>query len=105
MLKLTKLSQYKSNKINMDKNNLVTVQDLQKVMEEIISEIVLITEKKPTQKEWLRSVEVMEMLSISTGTLQNLRINMQIPFTKLGGTLFYERKEILKVLNDNKRAA
>jgi len=86
----------------MDKNNLVTVQDLQKVMEEIISEIVLITEKKPTQKEWLRSVEVMEMLSISTGTLQNLRINMQIPFTKLGGTLFYERKEILKVLNDNK---
>jgi hypothetical protein len=89
----------------MDKNNLVTVQDLQKVMEEIISEIVLITEKKPTQKEWLRSVEVMEMLSISTGTLQNLRINMQIPFTKLGGTLFYERKEILKVLNDNKRAA
>jgi len=89
----------------MNKNNLVTVQDLQKMKEEIISQIALMTDKATSQKEWLRSAEVMEMLSISTGTLQNLRINMQIPFTKLGGTLFYERKEILKVLNDNKRAA
>ena len=89
----------------MDKNNLVTVQDLQKAKEEIFSEIALITEKTTTHKEWLRSAEVMEMLSISTGTLQNLRINDEIPYTKIGGTLFYERKEILKVLSDNKRAA
>ena len=89
----------------MDKNNLVTVQDLQKMKEEIISEIALITDKKITQKEWLRSMEVMEMLSISTGTLQNLRINDEIPYTRIGGTLYYERKAILKVLNDNKRAA
>jgi hypothetical protein len=47
----------------------------------------------------------MEMLSVSTGTLQNYRINDDIPFTKIGGTLYYERKAILKVLNDNKSAA
>ena len=89
----------------MDKNNLVTVQDLQKMKEEIISEIALIKGKTITQKEWLRSAEVMQMLSISTGTLQNLRINGEIPYTKIGGTLYYERKAILKVLNDNKKAA
>ena len=89
----------------MDKNNLVTVQDLQKMKEEIISEIALITDKATSQKEWLRSAEVMEMLSVSTGTLQNFRINDDIPFTKIGGTLYYERKGILKVLNDNKSAA
>ena len=89
----------------MDKNNLVTVQDLQNMKDEIISELSLITGKSTTQKEWLRSAEVMEMLSISTGTLQNLRINGEIPFTKIGGTLYYEHKAILKVLNDNKRAA
>ena len=89
----------------MDKNNLVTLQDLQKMKEEIISEIVLMTDKATSQKEWLRSAEVMEMLSISTGTLQNLRINDEIPYTRIGGTLYYERKAILKVLNDNKRAA
>lgn len=89
----------------MDKNNLVTVQDLQKMKEEIISQISLMTDKATSQKEWLRSAEVMEMLSISTGTLQNLRINDEIPYTRIGGTLYYERKAILKVLNDNKRAA
>ena len=89
----------------MDKNNLVTLQDLQKMKEEIISEIVLMTDKATSQKEWLRSAEVMEMLSISTGTLQNLRINDEIPYTRIGGTLYYERKAILKVLNDNKKAA
>ncbi len=89
----------------MDKNNLVTVQDLQNMKDEIISELALIKGKTITQKEWLRSAEVMEMLSISTGTLQNLRINDEIPYTRIGGTLYYERKAILKVLNDNKKAA
>jgi hypothetical protein len=89
----------------MDKNNLVTVQDLHNMKEEIISEFAAMTGNITTQKEWLRSAEVMGMLSISTGTLQNLRINGDIPFTKIGGTLYYERKAILKVLNDNKSAA
>jgi hypothetical protein len=89
----------------MDKNNLVTVQDLQNMKDEIISELALIKGKTITQKEWLKSAEVMEMLSISTGTLQNLRINDEIPYTKIGGTLYYEHKAILKVLSDNKRAA
>jgi len=89
----------------MDKNNLVTVQDLQNMKDEIISELALIKGKTITQKEWLKSAEVMEMLSISTGTLQNLRINGEIPYTRIGGTLYYERKAILKVLNDNKSAA
>ena len=89
----------------MDKNNLVTVQDLQNMKDEIISELALIKGKTITQKEWLKSAEVMEMLSISTGTLQNLRINGEIPYTRIGGTLYYERKAIIKLLNDNKKAA
>jgi|TARA_B110000093_G_scaffold69529_1_gene75421 hypothetical protein len=89
----------------MDKNNLVTVQDLHNMKDEIISELETMTCKTTTHKEWLRSAEVMEMLSVSTGTLQNFRINDDIPFTKIGGTLYYERKAILKILNDNKSAA
>ena len=88
----------------MNKNNLVTVQDLQNMKNEIISEIILITESATTQKEWLRSSEVMEMLSISSGTLQNLRINRNIPFTKMGGTFYYERVEVVKALNKCKAA-
>ena len=88
----------------MNKNNLVTVQDLQELKAEIISEIKLIIGNSTTKKEWLRSSEVMEMLGISTGTLQNLRINRDIPFTKMGGTLYYERAEVVKALNKSKAA-
>tara|TARA_B100000795_G_scaffold123513_1_gene92060 strand:+ start:388 stop:654 length:267 start_codon:yes stop_codon:yes gene_type:complete len=88
----------------MNKNNLVTVQDLQELKAEIISEITLIAAKVTTQKEWLRSSEVMEMLSISSGTLQNLRINRDIPFSKMGGTLYYERAEVVQALNKCKAA-
>ena len=88
----------------MNKNNLVTVQDLQELKAEIISEIKLIIGNSTTKKDWLRSPEVMEMLSISSGTLQNLRINRDIPFTKMGGTLYYERAEVVKALNKSKAA-
>ncbi|MBT7619837.1 MAG: helix-turn-helix domain-containing protein [Flavobacteriales bacterium] len=88
----------------MNKNNLVTVQDLQELKAEIISEIKLIIGNSTTKKDWLRSSEVMEMLSISSGTLQNLRINRDIPFTKMGGTLYYETSEVVKALNRCKAA-
>jgi hypothetical protein len=88
----------------MNKNNLVTVQDLQELKAEIISEIKLIIGNSTTKKEWLRSPEVMEMLSISSGTLQSLRINRDIPFTKMGGTLYYERAAVVKALNKSKAA-
>ena len=88
----------------MNKNNLVTVQDLQELKAEIISEIKLIIGNSTTKKDWLKSSEVMEMLSISSGTLQNLRINRDIPFTKMGGTLYYETSEVVKALNKCKAA-
>ena len=63
-----------------------------------------INKNKTTQKEWLRSSEVMEMLGISTGTLQKLRINGDVPFAKMGGTLYYEKSEVEKALNKSKAA-
>ena len=79
----------------------ITKQDLQEFKTEIAQSIAsLNTDMKP--KKWLRSKEVRKMLNISPGTLQNLRIHGHIPFTKLGGTLFYNSNEIDKILNDNK---
>ena len=86
----------------MDKNNIVTVYDLQKMKDEIINELALITNQTTTHKEWLRSSEVMDMLSISSGTLQNLRINRVIPSSKMGGTIYYKRVDIITALNNSK---
>ena len=86
--------------MNLD---IITKQDLDDFKEDLIKEVSSIVEDS-TQKEWLRSSEVMEMLSISSGTLQNLRINRDIPFTKMGGTLYYERAAVVKALNKSKAA-
>tara|TARA_B100000315_G_C14399962_1_gene505992 strand:+ start:206 stop:466 length:261 start_codon:yes stop_codon:yes gene_type:complete len=86
--------------MNLD---IITKQDLNDFKEDLIKEISSLVEDS-TNKEWLRSSEVMEMLSISSGTLQNLRINRDIPFTKMGGTLYYERAAVVKALNKSKAA-
>ena len=54
------------------------------------------------QKKWLKSNEVRELLNISPGTLQNLRINGTLTYTRVGGILFYESAHIDKLLNENK---
>ena len=76
----------------------------------IIPEIKQIISQSPEEsiielngKRWLKSYQVMRMLGVSTGTLQNLRINRQIPFTKIGGSLYYPYDGIIKQLNDNLR--
>ncbi|MEL4457372.1 helix-turn-helix domain-containing protein [Lutimonas vermicola] len=79
----------------------ITKADLIEFKEEI-SESLTTSIKEFKPKKWLRSKEVRKMLGISPGTLQNFRINGLIPHTKIGGTLFYDYDEIIKVLKENK---
>lgn len=82
--------------------NLVTKEDLQEFKIELLEEIKsLFNMKNSDQKSWLRSSEVKELLKISTGTLQNLRINGNLSYTRVGGTLYYNFKYIEKMLNAN----
>jgi hypothetical protein len=56
---------------------------------------------KPGQgevKKWLKSVEVRKLLNISPGTLQNLRINGTLRYTKIGGIMYYKLENINKIL-------
>ena len=80
---------------------IITKKDLEIFKDQIIQEINSSTQNH-APKKWLRSKEVRNMLSISAGTLQNMRIHGHIPFTKIGGTLFYDYEEIENVLNLNK---
>lgn len=52
-------------------------------------------------KQWLRSSEVRKMLGVSAGTLQNLRINGTLTYTKIGGIVFYKHEDIIKTLEKN----
>lgn len=82
------------------KIDIVTMDELQQFKTEFIREMrSLIIDNKPTQTtEWLRSIEVRKMLNISPGTLQNLRVSGTLPFKKIGGSMYYNKQEIEKMM-------
>lgn len=49
-------------------------------------------------KKWLKSYQVKNLLKTSDNTLQTLRDNGTIPFTKVGGILYYNNEDINRVL-------
>ena len=51
-------------------------------------------------EDWLRKEDVLDMLNISERTLQTLRSNGTMPYTKLGGIIFYKRSDIQRILDD-----
>ena len=83
---------------------LITTDDLRDFKMELLEELKEFFENAHSykSKKWLRSGEVMKLLSISPGTLQNLRINGTIPYTKVGGVLYYDAEEINGVLQKNR---
>ncbi|WP_149304209.1 helix-turn-helix domain-containing protein [Pareuzebyella sediminis] len=83
---------------------IITTEDLMEFKVELLEDIkdLLNNQNKQSNKKWLRSNEVRELLGISPGTLQNLRINGTLPYTKVGGVLYYEYHEIMEVLEQNK---
>ncbi|ADY30207.1 transcriptional regulator [Cellulophaga lytica] len=87
--------------------SILTTDDLYDFKLELLRELKkLLQDKAPTAiKKYLKSAEVMEMLQISPGTLQNLRINGTLPYTKIGGIILYEYEEILRILQENKVAS
>lgn len=81
--------------------NILTKEDLNEFKNELIDEIKnLVNKNHSNQKQWLRSSEVRTILKISSGTLQNLRLNGTLRNSKIGGTYFYKYEDIEKLLNN-----
>ena len=79
--------------------SIITQEDLKEFKTELLEDIKnLFNIKVSEQKLWLRSSEVKELLKISSGTLQNLRINRTLSYTRVGGTLYYNYKDIEEML-------
>ena len=81
----------------------ITREDLNEFRTLLLNDLKEIMHSKTQQtKKWLKSNEVRKLLNISPGTLQNLRINGTLTYTKIGGTIYYENQDIEKLLNINK---
>ena len=81
----------------------ITREDLNEFRTLLLSDLNAIFNSKPQQqKQWLKSSEVRKLLNLSPGTLQNLRVNGTITYTKIGGILYYASNDLDKVLETNK---
>lgn len=83
---------------------IITKDDLETLKQEIISELKTIIGSQTEQKKWLKSADVRELLNISPGTLQNLRVNGTLPYTKMGKMLYYDYEDVVRILVQNKSA-
>ena len=84
--------------------SIITTDDLRDFKMELLEEIkeLLSKQGKGKFKKYLKSSEVMDLLQVSPGTLQNLRINGTLPYTKVGGIIYYDADEIHSVMTANR---
>ena len=85
-------------------NQLLTVQDLYQFKKQLLDELLIAikTNGSITAKKWLKAHEVRRLLKISPGTLQTLKANGTIPYTKIGGVHFFDHEDIQQVLESGK---
>ena len=78
---------------------IITKEDLQEFGNNLLNQIKgLLGQTVEEPRRWLKTYQVKNLLKISDNTLQTLRDNGTIPFTKIGGILFYNFEDINKVL-------
>lgn len=88
-------------------HQLVTVADLERFKDQMLDEIrrMLPGGTGQSSKQWLKSREVRKLLDISPGKLHALRINRQLSFMRVGGTIYYDRADIEKMFEKFKTPA
>ena len=52
-------------------------------------------------EDWIDNQDVMQLLHISSRTLQTLRSNGTLPYSRINNKIYYRRQDIQKILADN----
>ncbi len=81
---------------------IITTDDLMIFKLELFDELKRLFNEnsKGKHKRCVKSAEVRRLLNISPGTLQNIRINGNLPYTKIGGTIFYDWEDIQRIMDE-----
>jgi predicted DNA-binding transcriptional regulator AlpA len=84
---------------------IITLSDLHDFRHQLLrdlKEILSNSNLNQINKKWINSKEVMEILQISSSTLQNYRVNGTLPFSKIAGKIYYDMEDIQKIIIENK---
>ena len=97
---------------DVTRNRLLTLADLKAFKKELKAELkleliaafraMLNEQARQPSKKWLKTYEVKKLLNVSHGTLQTLRDNGTIPFSKIGGIFYYDPADIDKEIERRK---
>ena len=83
---------------------IITKEDLEQFGLHLLEEIKKVILERPNlTRQWLKSADVRKLLQISPGTLQNMRINGTLRYSKVGGIIYYSSDDIQKLLIDTSR--
>ena len=74
----------------------ITLSDLQQFKQELLTEIqhLIKDQQHSASPRWVKSKEILQILNVSPGTLQRMRANGELPFTKINRCIFYDLAEI-----------
>ncbi len=84
---------------------IVTKEDLENLRQQLIHDIrIILAPPEKMVKPWLRNAEVRQLLSISSNTVQRLRIAGKLRSVKVGGIHYYRYEDIEKMMNSDEDA-
>jgi hypothetical protein len=87
----------------MSPDDLITKRDLHIFKQEFFSYIEEILGYLPAPKKWIREKQLREITGWSSSTIQNNRINGNLVYSKIGGTIFYDIECLMDSLDKNSK--
>ena len=79
---------------------ILSYKELENFRTQLADDLNQIIEMKDNRR-WIKTAEVQKLLKCSANTVRNYRRNGTLPYTKLGGALYYDREGVLKLLEVN----
>ena len=75
--------------------------DFEKTIAQLPCMQALLENEEISLEDWIDGQDVMHTLHISPRTLQTLRSNGTLPYSRIGNKIYYRRQDIIKILSDN----
>jgi hypothetical protein len=88
----------------MNLDEIITRKDFTDFKEELPSLISDIIKKEVSghlAKRWIRANELQDLTGWSSSTIQTYRINGTLIYSKVGGTVFYDLRHLMNLLEKN----
>ena len=84
------------------KVEIVTKEDLESFRVSLLADLARMMKAPDPVRPWLKSYEVRKLLKISPGTLQRLRSQGILRYSRVGGTILYKYEEVKKLVEKSR---